>query len=127
MQNIVTFLCNDMIIDAVALFPMTLFLTALRLEKITLHARMDMLQISFFLFLCMFQECKILADPGRQAPEAGSVNGRATLLMEEALIRHLNTLLAIIWLLRDASDITLGCLSTRPVRKFLWPAQEDHP
>jgi hypothetical protein len=54
MQNIVILLRNAMIVDAVAFFPMTLFLTALRLEKVARDARMDMLQMSFFLFLCMF-------------------------------------------------------------------------
>jgi hypothetical protein len=43
MQNIVLLLRNGMIADAVTSLPMTLFLTALRLEKIALDARMDML------------------------------------------------------------------------------------
>jgi hypothetical protein len=46
------------------------------------------------------------------------MNGRATLLMKEVLIPLLNTLLAIIWLLRDASDIALDCLSTPPAENF---------
>jgi hypothetical protein len=65
MQNIVILLRNGMIVDAVALLPMTLFLTALRLEKVTLDVRMDMLRMSFVLFLYIFQEHRILADHGR--------------------------------------------------------------
>jgi hypothetical protein len=42
----------------------------------------------------------------------------AGVVREEALIRHLNALLAIIWLLRDASDIALDRLSTHPVENF---------
>jgi hypothetical protein len=38
MQNIVILLRNGIIVDAVALLPMTLFLTALRLEKVALDA-----------------------------------------------------------------------------------------
>jgi hypothetical protein len=37
-QNIATFLDNGMIVQPIALFPMILFLTALRLEKIALDA-----------------------------------------------------------------------------------------
>jgi hypothetical protein len=66
----------------------------------------------------MFQEYKIRADPDRQPPEVGSLNDRVTLLTKEALTRHLNTLLAIIWLLRDASDIALDRLSTHPLENF---------
>jgi hypothetical protein len=50
MQNIVILLSNGMIVDAIAMLLMTLFLTALRLEKVALNARMDMLQMSFFHF-----------------------------------------------------------------------------
>jgi hypothetical protein len=96
MQNIVILLRNGMIVDAIALLPMTLFLTALRLEKIALDARMGMLQMSFFRFLYMFQGYKIVADLARQPPEVGSVNDWVILLTKEALIRHLNTLLVII-------------------------------
>jgi hypothetical protein len=39
-------------------------------------------------------------------------------LTKEALIRHLNTLLVIIWLLRDASDIAFDRLSTHLVDNF---------
>jgi hypothetical protein len=42
-----------------------------------------------------------------------------TLLTTEALIRHLNTLLAIIWLPRDALDLALDRLSTHPVENFV--------
>jgi hypothetical protein len=66
----------------------------------------------------MFQEYNILVDQGRQPPEVGSVNDRVTLLTKEALIRHLNTLLAIICLLRDASDIALDRFSVHPVEHF---------
>jgi hypothetical protein len=79
---------------------------------------MDTLQMSFFLFLCMFQEYKILAEQGRQPPEVSSVNDRVIVLTKGALVRYLNTLLAIIWLLRDASDIALDRLSTHPVENF---------
>jgi hypothetical protein len=54
MQNIVIALRNGMIVDAVALLPMTLFLTIVILEKHALDAGIDMLQMSFGLFLCMF-------------------------------------------------------------------------
>jgi hypothetical protein len=99
MQNMMILQRNGMIVDAVALLSMTFVLIALRLEKVALGARMDRLQMSFFLFLRMFQEHKILADQGRQPSEVGSVNDWATLLKKEALIWYLNTLLAIIWLL----------------------------
>jgi hypothetical protein len=65
---------NGMIIDAVALLPMTLFLTALRLDKIAVGARMDMLQLLLFLILSMFQECKILADQNKRPSEVGNTN-----------------------------------------------------
>jgi hypothetical protein len=74
--------------------------------------------MSFFLFLCMFQECKIVADQGRHPLEVGNVNDRATFLTKEPLIRHLNTLLAIIWLSRDACNIAPDRLSTYPVENF---------
>jgi hypothetical protein len=118
MQNIVIPLRNSMIVGIVALLPMTFFLTALRLEKVALDARMNMLQMFFVRFLCMFQEYKILANQGRRPPEVGNINARVTLLTKEDLIRHLNTLLAIIWLLREASDIALDRLSTHPVENF---------
>jgi hypothetical protein len=40
-----------MIIDAVALLPMTFFLTVLRFEEGGLDPQMDMLQMSFLLFV----------------------------------------------------------------------------
>jgi hypothetical protein len=118
MQNIVILLRNVMIVDAAALLPMALFLTTLRLERVALDARMDILQMSFCLFLCMFQEYKVPIDQGRQPPEVGSVNDRVIHLTKDALIRHLNTLLAIIWLFRDASDVALDRLSRHPVENF---------
>jgi hypothetical protein len=118
MQNIVILLRHSMIVEGLALLQMTLFLTAFRLERVALDVRMNMLQMFFFLFSCMFQEHKILADQGRQPSEVGSVNGSVDLLTKEGLIRHLNTLLAIVWLLRDASDIALDGLSTHPVENF---------
>jgi hypothetical protein len=72
MQNLVTLLRNGMIVDAVALLLMALFFTARRLEKVSLDARINMLQMSFFFFLRMFQEYKILAHQGGQPPEVGS-------------------------------------------------------
>jgi hypothetical protein len=85
-----------MIVDAIASLPMTLFLTALRLEKVALVARIDMLQMSFFLVLSMFQEYKVLADQSQRPLEIGNANDEVTLLTTETLIRHLNTPLAII-------------------------------
>jgi hypothetical protein len=76
---------------------MILLLTALRIEKVTLGAQMDLLQMSISLVLFMFQEYKVLADQSQQPPEIGNANDEVTLLTTEALIRHLNTLLAIIW------------------------------
>jgi hypothetical protein len=37
-QNITGLLRNEMIVEAIALLPMTFFLTALRFERIVLHA-----------------------------------------------------------------------------------------
>jgi hypothetical protein len=51
MQNIVILLCNGMIVDATALPRMSLFLTALKLEKVALDARMNMLKMSFSFFV----------------------------------------------------------------------------
>jgi hypothetical protein len=118
MQNIVILRLNGMIVGVVALLSMTLFLTALKLEKVALDAQMEMLHMSFVLFLCMFQKYKIRADQGRQPPEGGSVNDRVTLLTKEAATRHLNTLLVIIRLLRDASDIALDHSSKHPVENL---------
>jgi hypothetical protein len=66
---------------------------------------MDMLQMSFFHLLSMFHEYKVLADQSQRPPEIGYTNDEVMLLTTKALIRHLNTLLAIIWLLRDALDL----------------------
>jgi hypothetical protein len=57
-QNIVILLRSGMIVDAVALHPMTLFLTALRLEKVALDARMDMLQMFFSSFCTCFKNIR---------------------------------------------------------------------
>jgi hypothetical protein len=117
-RTIAILLHNGMIVDAIALLPMTLFLTALRLEKVALVARMDMLQMSFFFVLSMFQECKVLADQSQRPLQVSNANDKVTLLTTETLIRHLNKLLAIIWLLRDAPDLALDRLSTHPVENF---------
>jgi hypothetical protein len=84
-----------MTIEAIALLLVTLFLTALGLERVALDPRMDMLQISFFLVLPMFQEYKVLAGQHQRPPETGNANNEVTLLTTEALIPCLNTLLGI--------------------------------
>jgi hypothetical protein len=58
-----------------------------------------MRQNFFFLVLSMFQEYKVLADQSQRPLEIGNANVEVTLLTTEDLIWHLNTLLAIIWLL----------------------------
>jgi hypothetical protein len=55
-QNIVRNRHNGIIVDLVASIPMALFLTVIRLDKVALGARMDILQVPFFLILSMFQE-----------------------------------------------------------------------
>jgi hypothetical protein len=85
-QTILILLRNDIVFDAVALSSMTLFLTALRHDEIALGGRIDMLEMSFFLLLSMFQEQTILADQNHQPPDIGSANDRVTLLRKEALI-----------------------------------------
>jgi hypothetical protein len=62
MQNVLILLRNGVIIHAGVLLPMTLFLTAPGPDKAQLGARMDMLQMSFFLTLPMLQEYKIITD-----------------------------------------------------------------
>jgi hypothetical protein len=79
---------------------------------------MDMLQMSFFLVLSMFHEYKVLADQHQRPPEIGNANDEVTLLTTEALIRYLNILLAVIWLLRDVSELVLDRLSIHPVENF---------
>jgi hypothetical protein len=98
-QNIPIVMQNGMIVDAIALFLMALSLTALRFEKVAFDARTGKLQMSFFLGLSMLQEYKVLADQSQCPPEISNANDEVMLLTTEALIRHLNTLLAIIWLL----------------------------
>jgi hypothetical protein len=66
----------------------------------------------------MFQEPKILADQHQQPPEIGNTNDEVTLLTTEAMIRYLNTRLAIIWSLRVVFDLSLDRLSTHHVEKF---------
>jgi hypothetical protein len=106
------------IVDAIALLSIHLFLTALRLEKVALVARIDMLQMSFFLASSMFHEYRVFADQSQCPLEIGNANDDMTLLITEALIRHLNTLLAIIWLLRDTPDLALDRVSTHFVENF---------
>jgi hypothetical protein len=50
-------------------------------------------------------EYKGLADQSGRQPEIGNANDKVTLLTTKILIWHLNTLLAIIWLLPDAPDL----------------------
>jgi hypothetical protein len=78
-QRIVTLLHNGMIVGAVALLLMTLFLTGFRPESVALNARMDMLQMSFFLVLFMLQEYKVLADQRQGPPATRDANDGVTL------------------------------------------------
>jgi hypothetical protein len=96
-QNIATLPHNGVIVEAVTLLPMTLFLTALRLERVALDGRMDMLQKLFFLVLSMFQKYKFLADQHQRPLEISNANDEVMFLTTEALIRYLNIFLAIIW------------------------------
>jgi hypothetical protein len=75
-QNIAIFLHNGMIVDAIALLPMTRFLTGLRPEKVALMTRMDTLQMSFFLVLSIFQEYRVLADQSQRPLGIGNANDR---------------------------------------------------
>jgi hypothetical protein len=95
-----------------------LFLTALRLDKVELGARMNMPQISFFLLLSRFQERKILTDQNQQRREIGNTNDRPSILTKNALILYPNTLLAVISLLRDASDLALDRRLTYPIENL---------
>jgi hypothetical protein len=79
LQNIVIFLRTGMIVDAVALLPMTLFLTALRLEKRALDARMDLLQTSFFSFCAFFKNARSSLIRVDNPPDIDNVNDRVTL------------------------------------------------
>jgi hypothetical protein len=75
---------------------------------------MDILQMPFFLILSMFQEYKVLAGESQRPPKIGKANDEATFLTTEVLIWHLNTLRAIIWLLRAAPNLAIDRLSTHP-------------
>jgi hypothetical protein len=114
-QNIIMLLPNGIVVDVVALLLMTGFSITLGIDKVALGARMDMLQMSFLLIVSMFREYKVLTDQNQQPREIGNANNRVTLLTKEALTWRLSTLLAIIWLLRDVSDLALDWLSTHPV------------
>jgi hypothetical protein len=118
-QTLVMVLHNVMIVHVIALLPMMFYFTALRLEKVALNTRMDMLQMLFFLILSMFQECKVLADQQQRLPEIGNANDKVTLFTTDGLIRYVNTLLAITWSLRYVSNLVLDRLSTHH--------QKDHP
>jgi hypothetical protein len=69
---------NGIIIKVIALLPRTLFLTALRLERVALNAGINVLQMSFFLVLSMLQEYKALIDQYQQPPEVVSSDRYAT-------------------------------------------------
>jgi hypothetical protein len=79
---------------------------------------MNMLQMSFFFVLSMFQEYQALINQCQRPPEIGSANDEVRLLRTDALIRYSNTRLAISWLLRDVSNLAFDRLSTDPVENF---------
>jgi hypothetical protein len=123
-QNSVILMGNGMTINAVALLPMTLFFTTLGVYKVAFGQWMDMLRMWFPLMMSGSQEYKIPADKNQRPREMGNANDRAKLLAKEALIRHLNTLLAIIWLLRGTSGLPLDRLSTLVSRISLACSEE---
>jgi hypothetical protein len=92
-QNIRGFLPNGMIVEAVGALATTLFLTVLRLDKSALGARMDMPQIR------SVSLCPCFKNTGSSLARANGhqrlTHQRSCNALDEALVRHLNPVLAI--------------------------------
>jgi hypothetical protein len=105
--------------EAVALLPMTLLLCALRLENVSIGARMDMLRLAFFLVFLMNQNYDKPQNRAEAPIERGGSGIRVKFLAQKSLVRFSNTVLVIMYAMKEwPTALALDRISTHPVENF---------
>jgi hypothetical protein len=141
-ENLVALINHDAIAEAIALLPLSICLSAARLETITTQTRDYMLQVSLYMVWELYsarpeihERPKEPASARRQAAERGTrphlpekpskSEEKITIFRLQWMKRFLNTVLLLIFAVRVYAQLGIERLGTHPLENFFGGVRMD--